>query len=318
MKIRSGIALAILAGHACAAGRSTLDEMPAPVRSTFIHAFLEDDDPNQYNEVFLEPAMIDKLPGAIVTLRANDGNKIQEGQFRFFLPGNDAKFCNGAERVMQRAVDGKIVGDNPWRVALPVRWDEKRTPRRSYAEGASPVDIIGTELCIAHFATFADDLRQRAAALMAEQSRKSEERSAAKQARHDADVNDLRACLRDQEANARASESLESRTGELNSITDRLDIARAGLEIQRKIIESYEASASSRNAFQRQVQAYNASAADHGRKMKSHARVLERHQIDRDRFDATCGGERKFVDTAVHEVCRTNDSTFCAEAKSRR
>jgi hypothetical protein len=318
MKMLSGIALAILAGHACAAGRPTLAEMPAPVRSTLVHAYLEDDDPDRYSEVFFEPAVIDGLPGAIVTLRVNDGAKVEQGQHRFILPEKDERLCNEAGSVMRHAFGGEIVGEPKWRVVLPVDWDERRRPNRSYAEGTSPIDIIGTELCVAHFSTFGSDLEERTTTLMKERSRQAEERSAAKQARHDADVTDLRGCLRDREALARGTASADRQTRELNSAADGLAIARASLELQKNIIDSYEASASSRTQYNRQVQAYLASAAEHDRKVKAHERVLERRQADADRIDATCVQGREFVGSAVHEVCRTNDSDFCAKATSRR
>lgn len=318
MKMLPGMALAILSGHACAAGRSTLDEIPAPVRSTLIHAYVQHDDRDLYSELFLEPVTIDRLPGAIVTWRSNNGKDVVEEQHRFFLPGNDVGFCSEGLNVLRHAVDGRIVGDEKWRLASPVGWDEQRVPRRSYGAGVSPVDIIGTELCLAHFAGFSDHFQARSESLTQERAREGEARSAAKQARHDADVTALRECLRDQARVARDTESIERKSRELESASDRLAIARGSLDVQRGIIDSYEASASSRNEYNRQVQAYRASAAEHDRQVKAHQRALERHEADVDRLNAACVQDRQFVGSAVHEVCRTNDSEFCEGVKSRR
>jgi len=311
-----GVALAILTGHACAAGRSTLDEMPAPVRSTFVHAYLADDDPDRYSELFLEPATIDKFPGAIVTIRVNDGKEVQQAQHRFLRPANDVSLCRENGSALQHVFGGEVV-QQTWQVIPPVWWDERRRPHRQYPETATPLDIIGTELCLAHFATFSDDLQERTTASMTEQLRQGEERSAAKQARHEADVTTLRGCLRDRDEIAQVSEADERQTLDLNSTSDRLAVARASLELQQTIIDSYEASASSRNDYNREVRAYSASAAEHDRRVKAHARVLERHQADAARVDAACSG-REFVGTAAHEVCRKNPSPHCETIRNQR
>lgn len=316
MKMLSGIALAILAGHACAAGRPTLDEMPAPVRSTLVHAYLADEDPDKYSEVFFEPAVIDGLPGAIVTLRVNDGAKVEQGQHRFILPEKDERLCNEAGSVMRHAFDGEIVGEPKWRVALPVSWDEHRTPYRAYADGVSPIDVIGTELCLAHFPTFGHDLQERTEALVAERRRQWEEQNAVKQARTEADVVVLRACLRDREALERTGEAAEREESALVSSLDRLAIMRAGLELQRGILDSYQASAASRNEFDRQVRAYSIAAAEHDRKVKAHERVLARGRSESDRVKAACEG-REFSGAAAHEVCRSDTSAFCDKVRKR-
>lgn len=316
MKMLAVIASAILTGHACAAGRSTLGEMPAPARSTFVYAYLQDDDPDKYSELFLEPAVIDKLPGAIVTSRINNGREVRQERHRFLLPENDAKFCHEQGSVMRHAVDGRVIGEEKWRVARPVRWDEQHLPNRLYAEDASPVDVIGTELCIAHFAKFGDDLQERTTVLMAERVLEGEEASAAKLARHEAEVEILRGCIRDREDQARNSESAERKTSELNAASDRLAVMLAGLEIQRGIIQSYKASAATRNEYNRQIQDYNAALAEHDRNVKAHDRVLERGRVDFDRIEATCS--RPFDGAAMRAVCRNNPSEFCPDEKTLR
>jgi len=316
MKMLLGIAAAILTGHVCAAGRPTLDELPAPVRSTFVHAYLEDGDPDKYSELFLEPAVIEDRPGVIVTLRVNDGKNFQQAEHRFSLPEKDAGLCNEAGSVMRHGFRGEV-GEQQWKVAQPFEWRDNQSPARTYAQETSPVDIVGTELCVAHFTDFGDDLHERAMATMAERLRAGEERSAAKQARHEADVTTLRECLRDRDDITRVSESAERKARELHSAADRLAIARASLELQRSIIESYEASASSRNQYNRQLQDYRASAAEHDRNVRAHTRALERHQADAARVDAACS-RREFVGTAVHQVCRRNPSPFCETMTKQR
>jgi hypothetical protein len=311
-----GIALMILTGHVCAAGLSTLDEMPAPARTAIVHAYLEDDDPDKYSEVFLEPAVIDKLPGAIVTLRVNNGRQVQQEEHRFFLAEQDARLCNVDGSVMRHAFGGQVVAEEQWQVAQPIGWDDNEVPNRNYSKETSPLDIIGTELCVAHFATFADDLQERTVALMKERERQGMENSAILQARHEADVATLLSCLRDREELDRTTDANNRRTHELVSKADRLAITFAGLEVQRSIIESYKASAASRNDFNRQIQAYRASVAEHDRNAQAFNRAVERHQTNMARSNAICA--QSFSTSALREVCRGNTSEFCADNKAWR
>lgn len=316
MKMLLVIALAILSGHACAAGRPTLTEIPAPVRSTLIHVYLEDDDPDKFSELFFESAVIDDLPGAIVTWRVNNGREVRQRQHRFILPEKNERFCSEESSVMRHAVDGKVIGDENWKVALPIDWDDRGRPNRSYTKGTSPTDIIGTELCIAHFSTFGDDLEERTSALLAERKRQWNEKSALRDARYEEDVATYQTCLQDREVLERASESTEREAGRLSSSEDRLAVMRASLDLQRGIRDSYTPSAASTRDFNRQVQAYNGALAEHNRNVKDYDRVLARGRSDQERINAKCS--RQFDGAAVRKVCRDNPSKFCPDEKTLR
>lgn len=310
-----GIALMILAGHVYAAGRSTLDEIPAPVRSMIVHAYLEDNDPDKYSEVFFEPTVIGKLSGAIVTLRVNNGKQVQQQEHRFFLPEAGARLCNVDGSILKHAV-GQVVVEEQWQVAQPVEWNDSRAPNRIYGKEASTVDIIGTELCVAHFESFGDALQERTMTLMKERERQGKEDNAARQATHTADVATLKGCLQDREELKRTTDANNRRVQELNSTEDRLKITLAGLEIQRAIVESYEASATSRNNYTRQLQALRVAGAEHDRNAKALKRDLERHEADEDRWKATCA--RSFSGSAMREACRGSTSVLCTDNKEWR
>jgi hypothetical protein len=278
---------------ALAVGGPTRGKIPAPDKHILVHEFINHGYKSQYTELFTN-VFVDKdnLPSAQVVMRSNDGFNGEDFK-RFAVMPKPCSFddISGDMRIYSSETEFKAY---KWSRVVPAKWDNER---RIYRQDDVMTDVLATEICLQTNQGFMGYLhgevidrvktiieageargKSKEAAILADTSKKEMD---------DGACNARRAEVRRDRADATAVvEAVESRSTQL-------EIRKAGIEMRRALINSFNGGSPSYHAevlhqFNADVGASNAEAAAIRREHQRASDRMNKVNLRVDSFNEEC------------------------------